>query len=205
MDTFELLEKGKPLSQASRALILLHGRGGSSEDILTLSDHFCDNSFYIAAPQASKNSWYPYSFLKEESLNEPQLSTSIEFLKNLIEIIVRKIPQEKVFVMGFSQGACMALEVTSRHATKYGGIVAFTGGLIGQTVNKTKYQGNFQKTKVFISDGDEDPHVPAERCRESKEIMSQLNADVTLMIDKRSSHTITTKEIDWVKNNMMRF
>lgn len=191
----EVLYQGPLVTKASKALILLHGRGGTARSILSLADRLCDSDCYIAAPQAIENTWYPYRFTEQDQLNEPYLSQSIKSIKDLIDQTTQYIPREHIFIGGFSQGACLALEVSSRYATKYGGIIAFTGGLIGHKIKKEKYQGNFEGTKVFISNGDQDPHIPLARSEESKELMENLGAHVSLKIYKGRAHTITEDEI----------
>lgn len=175
------------------ALILLHGRGATPEDILTLAPSFADDSFYIAAPEAPHNSWYPYSFMAEDHLNEPCLSNAIECIKRLIDETA--LPSNRIYIVGFSQGACLALEVAARFATQYGGIAAFSGGLIGHTLNPAKYQGDFKGTKVFMGVSDVDPHVPLERAEASKEVLEKMGADVTLKVYPGMGHTINEDEI----------
>lgn len=200
MQNESLTESGQTLNKAKRALILLHGRGGTSHDLLGIADECCDDTFYISAPQAEGHSWYPHSFLTEEKLNEPWLSLSVEMVKKLIDEISRTIPKDQIFLLGFSQGACLALETTARHAAKYGGIVAFTGGLVGAAIDEKKYSGRFENTKVFIGNSDKDPHVPLARSYESKEVMERMGAQVTLKIYPGMSHTVNQDEINWVKN-----
>lgn len=199
----EVLHQGPLITKAFKALILLHGRGGTARSILGLADRICDNDFYVAVPQAIHNTWYPYSFMEEEELNEPHLSLSIKEVKDLIDQTARYIPKERIFIAGFSQGACLALEVATRFAVQYGGIIAFTGGLIGKTVNESKYQGNFMGTKVFISDGDHDPHIPLIRAMQSKELLEKLGANVILKVYEGRPHTIIEDEINFVKENIM--
>ncbi|PJD95935.1 MAG: phospholipase [Parachlamydia sp.] len=199
MHTYQIVDQGKPLKQAAKALILLHGRGSTARDILSLADMFADDSFYIAAPQASRQSWYPYSFMEEEAQNEPWLTSAIETVKKLIEEIATHIPKDQIYLMGFSQGACLALETSARYATNYGGIVAFTGGLIGKTLDEKKYQGNFAETRVFIGTSDQDPHVPLVRSEQSKTLMEKMGANVTLKVYAGMAHTINQDEIDWVR------
>lgn len=191
------------INQASKALILLHGRGSTSEDILSLADEFCDDTFYIAAPQAPHNSWYPYSFMAEEKSNEPQLSSSVATVKKLIDAIAEHIPKDHIYIMGFSQGACLALETSARYASTYGGVVAFTGGLIGSFIDEKKYHGNFEGTPVFIGNSDRDPHVPLSRSEESKKIFEKLAAKVTLKVYPGMTHTINRDEINWVKSHII--
>lgn len=203
MDHYKIVEQGLSLNKASKALILLHGRGGTADDILGLTQEFCDDTFYIAAPQAPNNSWYPYSFMAEEKTNEPWLSSAVESVKRLIDETSKYIPKSQIYIMGFSQGACMALEVSARYAAHYGGVIAFTGGLIGLVLNEEKYRGNFEGTKVFIGNSDRDPHVPLTRSAHSKDIMEKLGADVTLKVYPGMGHTINDDEIHWVKDNIM--
>lgn len=200
--TFEILHLGPELSKAKNALVILHGRGGTSRSLLSLADACCDDNFYIAAPQAPGKTWYPYSFMAEESLNEPFLSTSIGEVASLIEETAKVIPRENIYLMGFSQGACLILEVAARKAAKYGGIVAFTGGLIGSDIVESHYKGDFAGTKIFMGISERDPHIPLIRAELSKEILQKRGAAVTLSIYEGASHTITEAEIDWVKKNI---
>lgn len=199
----EVLHQGPLITKASKALILIHGRGGTARSILSLANRICDNDFYVAAPQATGNTWYPHSFIEEERLNEPYLSLSIRAIKDLIDQTAKHIPKNKIFIGGFSQGACLALEVSTRFAAKYGGIIALTGGLIGNKIEKGKYQGDFEETKVFISNGDQDLHIPLMRSEQSKELMETLGAHVTLKIYKGRPHTITEDEIKFVKSSIL--
>lgn len=199
----EVLHQGPLVTKASKALILLHGRGGTAKGILSLADRLCDDSFYVAAPQATNNTWYPYSFMEEEKTNEPYLSLSVKGIKDLIDQTARYIPKNQIYIMGFSQGACLALEVSARFATRYGGIVAFTGGLIGSHINTDKYHGDFEETKVFISNGDQDPHIPLIRSEKSKELMEKMNAQVDLKVYENRPHTITEDEVIFVKSNIL--
>lgn len=190
------------LAKAKKALILLHGRGATAHDIMGLADVFCDDQFYVAAPQAPDHAWYPHSFIEEESQNEPYLSNSIASVKRLIDKIAKHIDKSQIYLMGFSQGASLSLEVAARFADKYGGVVGFSGGLIGSKISEKKYHGDFAGTKVFIGISEEDPYVPLTRCKESKQVMERLGGDVTLNVYKGAAHTINDDEIHWVKKNI---
>jgi phospholipase/carboxylesterase len=195
----EVLHRGPSIKDATKAVILLHGRGGTARHMLGLVDRFCDSSFYVAIPQATHTSWYPHSFMSEVKLNEPNLSASVKEINQLIEQTALSIPKHEIFLIGFSQGACLTLEIAARYATKYAGIISFTGGLIGSTIDLNKYQGQFEGTKMFISNGTNDPHIPLARSEESKEVLESLGADVTLKIYEGRPHTICEDEIESVK------
>lgn len=203
MHELKIIEKGESLDKAKGALILLHGRGASAFDIMPLSNEIVDKSFYVVAPEATNHSWYPYSFMADEKKNEPWLSSAVDIVQNVIQEIAKVIPKDRIFVMGFSQGACLALESTARHAESLGGVASFTGGLIGETLDLSKYRGDFAGTPIFIGNSDNDPHVPLERSLESKKILDALGAKVVLKVYPGMPHTINEDEIITVKETLL--
>lgn len=200
-----IITEGIALKEAEKVLIMLHGRGANAEDIISLSEYLKLHDTHIIAPQATNNEWYPYSFLSPRQQNEPWLSSALQVLKEiLIDIIVAGFKSEQVFILGFSQGACLALEFATQNAQPFGGIIAFTGGLIGDVLQDENYRGNFQKTKVFIGNSDRDPHVPVTRSEESKKILEKLGAEVTLKIYTGMAHTVNDDELNWVNEHMFK-
>jgi len=191
------IKAGKELSSKNKVLIMLHGRGGSAKDILSLSLHLKVKDFTLIAPQATNNTWYPYSFLAPPLQNEPWLSSSLGLLKKLIDDLYSKgIPSDNIYFSGFSQGACLTLEFVARNANKYGGVVAFTGSLIGDKIYNENYNGDFKSTPVFIGSSNPDPHVPVERVYATTNILKNMNAIVTEKVYNNMGHTINQDEID---------
>jgi phospholipase/carboxylesterase len=177
-------------------LILLHGRGGSAEDILGLADALPVENYTLFALQATSHSWYPYSFLALPAQNEPWLSSALEVVKELVEEIkAQGIPEDKIWFTGFSQGACLMLEFITRNAARYGGAAAFTGGLIGDKLYLENYKGDFGGMRVFIGTSDPDPHVPVQRVLESEGVLKGMGTDLLVKIYKGMGHTITSGEI----------
>ncbi|MGE7774939.1 alpha/beta hydrolase [Chitinophaga sp. NPDC101104] len=196
MHTENIVTAGKPLSEATKALIMVHGRGGSAEDILSLAAHLSVKDFALLAPQATNNTWYPQSFLAPPDQNEPWLSAAIDQLKHITDHLERRgIAQENTYFLGFSQGACLTLEFLARNAARYGGAVAFTGGLIGDIIDKSNYKGNFGGTPIFIGSSNPDFHVPVERVQASTAILQEMGAMVTEKIYDNMGHTISGDEI----------
>jgi phospholipase/carboxylesterase len=192
-----IISTGKELQSNSKVLIMLHGRGGSAEDILSLSSFLDVKDFSLLAPQATNNTWYPYSFLAPPSQNEPWLSSALSILKELADEILKiGIRTENIFFLGFSQGACLTLEFVTRNAAKYGGVVAFTGGLIGDRIYSENYKGDFQNTPVFIGTSNPDPHVPVERVYATTKILKNMNAVVTEKVYTGMGHTINQDEFE---------
>jgi phospholipase/carboxylesterase len=184
-------------TDATCALILIHGRGASAEDILSLSENLNVQGYLLAAPQATNNSWYPKSFLAPQKENEPWLSSALDLVhKTVHSIIDRGIPEKNIYFLGFSQGACLTLEYVARNAKRYGGVVAFTGGLIGDQINKSFYKGDFEKTPVFFGSSNPDMHVPVERVHASADIYKKMGADTTEKIYPNMGHTINQDEIN---------
>jgi phospholipase/carboxylesterase len=200
MHTKNILTAGKEIENAQKAMILLHGRGATAQDILGLADHFPVDDFALFAPQATGNTWYPYSFLAPPSQNEPGLSSALEILKELLEEIQQKgIAAENIYFAGFSQGACLTAEFVTRNAARYGGVIIFTGGLIGDKIYAENYNGDFEGTPVFIGTGNPDAHVPVERVRETEKMMKEMNANVEVKIYDNRPHTVSGDEIDLAK------
>jgi phospholipase/carboxylesterase len=188
---------GTPLAQAKGALVLLHGRGATAQNILSLASEFSLTDMAIVAPQATNNSWYPYSFLSPVADNQPALDSALEVIGHAVdEIIAAGIAPANIYFAGFSQGACLTLEYVARNAQRYGGAVAFTGGLIGKELDLTNYKGDFADTPILLSTGNPDPHVPITRVEESAAILKGLGAQVTVKVFEGRPHTIIQQEIE---------
>ncbi|HEV2353616.1 MAG TPA: dienelactone hydrolase family protein [Puia sp.] len=196
MSARNVLTAGEPLGKAEQALILVHGRGGSAEDILSLADHLPVGGYALLAPQAPGHTWYPYSFLAPPEQNQPWLTDSLQGLSSVVaDVVAAGISRDRLFFAGFSQGACLTLEFLARHAARFGGVAAFTGGLIGDRIHTENYGGDFEGTPVFMGSGEPDPHVPAERVRASAKVLRGMGALVTEKFYPGRPHTITADEL----------
>jgi len=198
MHTKNIITAGKKTTEAKKALIMVHGRGGSAEDILTLANYLNVKDYALLAPQATGHTWYPYSFLMPPAQNEPWLSSALSVLKEVVDDVVADgIAAENIYFLGFSQGACLTLEFITRNAARYGGTVAFTGGLIGDQLYPENYNGNFGGSPVFIGTSNPDPHVPVDRVKATEKVLKDMGADITVNIYNNMGHTISQEEIDW--------
>ncbi|MBK0378751.1 alpha/beta hydrolase [Mucilaginibacter segetis] len=192
----QITSAGVSPADAKGAIIMLHGRGGTAANILTLARDINIKDMALYAPQATNQSWYPYSFMAPDNNNQPALNSALQVIDAVVkQIKTDGIPEDKIYFMGFSQGACLTLEFIARNAKPYGGAVAFTGGLIGEKLDLINYKGDFNNTPVLITTGDPDPHVPLSRVEESVAILKKLNADVNLKVYKGRPHTITFEEL----------
>jgi predicted esterase len=197
---------GEQLEHARAAVVTVHGRGGSAEDILTLSDEIGVPGFAYLAPQAAGNSWYPQSFLSPIAQNEPGISSGLAAIAGVLETIERAgIPAERVMLLGFSQGACLSLEFTARAARRYGGIVGLSGGLIGPDGTPRGYSGSLAGTPVFLGCSDVDPHIPEARVIETATVLRRLGGNVDMRIYPGMGHTINEDELEAVRGMMRSF
>lgn len=193
----EIISAGKATTAARKALIMIHGRGGSAEDILSLANYLDVKDYALIAPQATGNTWYPYSFMAPPAQNEPWLSSALDVLNETVNgIIAGGISRNNIYFLGFSQGACLTLEFVTRNAARYGGVAAFTGGLIGDRIYPENYKGTFDGTPVFIGTSNPDPHVPVERVKATEKVLSEAGADITVNIYNNMGHTISQDEIN---------
>ena len=193
----QFFTSGKPVAEAQAAMILLHGRGATAVSILELADELYHPEFAYLAPQAAGNTWYPYSFLAPMAQNEPGLSSGLQAIADLIsQIEDAGIPAERIVLAGFSQGACLASEFVARHARRYGGLLAFSGGLIGPPGTPRDYDGSLTGMPVFLGCSDVDFHIPLERVEETAVTLTNLGANVNKQIYPNMGHTIVQDEID---------
>ncbi len=197
MHAKQIITAGMEPQEADKAIIFLHGRGATATDILSLAAHLRVANYYQVAPQATNNTWYPYSFLAPPSQNEPWLSSALTMLAEVVnDVVTQGFPPNRIYLAGFSQGACLTLDFAARNAQRWGGVIAFTGGLIGDKLDRGTYRGDLAGTPVFIGTGDPDPHVPVVRVKETETILKGMNADVTVSIYPHMGHTINEDEID---------
>ena len=187
---------GPPIKDARIVAVMLHGRGAGAQDILSLAKEFSARDVAFLAPEAAGNTWYPYSFLMPIEQNEPSLSSALRAIEKVIESLAQQdVTPERIALMGFSQGACLALEYAARHAQRYAAIAAFSGGLIGPPGTPRNYPGSFGGTPVFLGCSDIDPHIPVERVHESAEVFTRMGATVNKKIYPHMGHTINADEI----------
>lgn len=197
------IQTGLSLEASKKAIILLHGRGATAESILSLTSYLDLADFSVFAPQAAQRTWYPYGFMASDEGNLSALNSSLQQVSLLFQFLIEngKAP-EQIYVMGFSQGACLSLEFTARNAQKFGGVIAFTGGLIGEKLEEKKYKGDFQGTPILLSSSAHDMHVPAQRIHDSAQLLQKMGAEVSLSLFEDELHTIRPEELTWVNQRL---
>jgi phospholipase/carboxylesterase len=199
----EVAISGEPLAQARAAMVMVHGRGASAEDILGLRHELPGRGFAFLAPQAVDHTWYPESFLAPIEDNEPWLSSALAALGRVVaHLETAGIPSTRIILLGFSQGACLTLEWAARNARRFAGVVGLSGGLIGPAGTPRDYPGSLSDTPVFLGCSDVDPHVPLWRVEETDEVLSRLGGAVTTRIYSGMGHTVNRDELEHVARIM---
>jgi len=185
-------------------MVMLHGRGATADSILMLAPALDVPEFAYLAPQAGGNTWYPQSFLAPVKQNEPGISSGMQAIGDVLaRVTAAGIPPERTMLFGFSQGACLTLEFAARHARRYGGIAGLSGGLIGPDHTPRDYPDSLEGTPVFLGCSDVDPHIPAERVRETAEVMRRLGGEVTMRLYSGMGHLVNDDEITAVRRMML--
>jgi phospholipase/carboxylesterase len=197
-----VLRAGEKVEKARAAMILAHGRGASAADIMTIASELNQPEFAYLAPQAASGAWYPNPFTAPIESNEPDLSSALEVVQSLLDLVETTIPRERVVLLGFSQGACLTLEFAARNARRYGGVVGLSGGLIGPDGTSRDYPGDFERTPVFLGCSDVDPYIRKERVLEAAQVLERMDAEVTTRLYPGMEHTVSVDEIQAVREIM---
>jgi phospholipase/carboxylesterase len=195
------VEGGTPLAAATAGGVLVHGRGATATSILQLGDEVHSDGMAFLAPQAARNTWYPNSFLAAIDSNEPGITSGLQRIDAAVSRLREAgIPRERTMLLGFSQGACLASEYLARHADRYGGLVALSGGVIGPEGTPRDYEGTLDGTLVFLGCSDRDPHIPLARVEETADVFEALGGDVDKRIYEGMGHTVNADELASVRD-----
>jgi phospholipase/carboxylesterase len=190
-----VLQAGEPLDSARAAMILLHGRGATADDIMTIASEVQSPGWAYLAPQAAGNAWCPNPFTAPLESNEPYLSAALDMISNLVERVGASVPVQRLVLLGFSQGGCLALEWAARHARRYGAIAGLSGGLIGPDGTPRDYPASFDGTPVFLGCSDVDPYIGKDRVEEAAQVYRRMGAAVDLRLYPGMGHLVNEDEL----------
>jgi len=194
---------GPRTEESKGAMIMIHGRNATPSSILELVSLIGARDIHYVAPAAANNTWYPFSFLAEIEKNEPGISSGYSVIDGLVsDLMGSGLPRERIFLLGFSQGGCLASTWAARHAARYGGVFALSGGLIGPPGTTWDFPGSFDATPVFLGCSDVDGHIPKERVQESADIFRQMKASVTMKLYSGMGHTVNNDEVVFIRQTL---
>lgn len=195
-----LYQTGADPKNAKAAMIMIHGRGATPQSIISLANEiYRHQEITFIAPQAQGYTWYPFSFLVPKVQNQPGINSGLQAVSDAITKAEELgFTKNNIFLLGFSQGACLASEFVARHPFEYAGLFALSGGMIGDVLKPELYAGDLQKTPIFLGCSDVDFHIPIERVDETEMILTSLNAEVTKVIYPNMGHLVNDDEISHV-------
>lgn len=193
-----LVRAGPPPDAAHGRLIMVHGRGATADGIASMAVPLrALDRWSVVAPQATGNTWYPFSFLAPMEQNEPGITSGIALIESLVNAALAEgFPSDRIALMGFSQGACLTLEFVARHPRRYAAVLGYSGGLIGPPGTPRNYAGALDGTPVFLGCSDVDSHVPAERVRETADVLTRMGATVDMRLYPGMGHLVNDEEIE---------
>jgi predicted esterase len=196
-----VLTAGAPLEGARAAVVMLHGRGSSADNILSLAPALATDGVAFVAPQAAGGTWYPLGFMSPIERNEPGITSAMRAIGRVLDrVAAARVPAERTMLLGFSQGACLATEYAARHTRRYGGIAGLSGGLIGPDGTPRAYTGSLDGTPVFLGCSDVDFHIPASRVRETADVLRKLGGEVDMRLYPGMGHLVNEDEVDAVRS-----
>ncbi|MCB9459478.1 MAG: dienelactone hydrolase family protein [Anaerolineaceae bacterium] len=200
-----VMETGLPVAEAQAALVLIHGRGAGPQGMMPLLAHLNVPGYTYLLPAASGNTWYPNRFIVPREQNQPYLDAALGKIDSVVSHLIEQgIPTEKIVLLGFSQGACLATEYAARNPARYGGVVALSGGLIGAEGELTGYEGDLQGTPIYLGCDAEDVHIPQQRVHDSADILSNLGGQVKKQIFNGLGHSVNEVELAIARSMMTR-
>lgn len=195
-----LASAGRPLGESPTVVIMVHGRNAGPSNILDLVPRLGRPDLTYLAPAAAGRTWYPLSFMAEKEKNEPGLSSGLWVLRALVEdVVARGIGRDHIVLLGFSQGACLTAEFAVEHAARYGGVILYSGGVIGTPGTAWEYPGSFDGTPIFLGCSDVDAHVPKTRVDETAAVFTRMGAAVTERIYPGMGHLVNDDEIAFTR------
>ena len=198
-----VLTRGRPLGEGRAAMVMIHGRNAGPANILDLATPLEHPEFTYLAPAAGGGTWYPNSFMAATESNEPGITSGLAAIHRVVEMVAGKgIPRSRITLLGFSQGACLASTYAARNAERFGGVIVYSGGLIGPPGTIWEFEGNFAGTPVFLGCSDVDAHVPAARVRESADVFRRMGAEVTERIYPAMGHLVNLDELNFARTLM---
>ena len=182
-------------------MIMTHGRGASADDMLRLAAALGTTDVAFVAPQAAGRTWYPLSFLSPIADNEPGITSGLGVINGLVDgLTAQGIDDDRIALIGFSQGACLSLECAARHPRRYKAVIGLSGGLIGPPGTPRDYPGSFDAAPVFLGCSDIDPHIPLARVHESADVFRRMGATVDERIYPQMGHSVSDDELQAIRD-----
>ncbi len=205
-----LRRAGADPARATAGIVMIHGRGGSSADILGLLDAAALPDVAAVAPDAPGASWWPTSFLAPTAPIAPFVTAGLTAVaQGVAALTAGGLPRGRIWLLGFSQGACLALEAFARDGAGLAGVFAFSGGLVGTAdadgppdsalyghgPKRFGYADRRDGARAWISCHERDQYIPIARVEETARALKGMGVDVETMIYPGAGHSVMRADI----------
>lgn len=192
---------GPPRGSSQFAGVLLHGRGKTPEEKIDLAARFgsIEGIRWVVPEAETPGSWYPGRFFDPREANEPYLTEAVQRCHEAVLEASEfgRLPPDRLVIVGFSQGASLALEYALRHPTRAGSYIVLTGGLMGVPGSDWKASApqSLPAVRMLLTGSDIDEWIPEASTKEAARLFRDLGADVQMRIYKGRPHIVSDEEI----------
>jgi len=192
-----VVSAGAPRGAADAVVVALHGWGATAQGVVNLAEPLAHHGVTVVAPEAKRSRWWPYAGSGPVERNEPHVSSAVRAVGGVLgDVAEWGLGPQRVVLFGFSQGASLACEYAARHPQRYGGVAAFSGGLLGPTVADRAFEGSLDGTPVLLGRGREDDRVDADGLDATARVLRELGASVTEREYEGVGHAVTDDGLD---------
>ena len=204
-DSIAAIPYGSDPAGAPLSVVLIHGRDRTPDEMIALAGQIGMPEVAWRALQAPGGSWYPGVFMDPIEANQPRLDQALRRVEAEVRTLeALGVERRRIVLLGFSQGACIACKYVWRHARRWGGLIAFTGGLFGPKGSRWPGPHLLAGTPVLLTNSDQDDWVPWSRVEETAEVFKRMGAEVTLRLYPGRDHIVSDDEIEEARAILQR-
>ncbi|MEE1898321.1 alpha/beta fold hydrolase [Flavobacterium rakeshii] len=184
---YYLIREPKVKQEKNPLILLLHGYGSNEEDLFSFAGQLPEEYYIISARAPHHippygNAWYAINFDSDMNKfsDDNQAIESRELIVKFIDELIDQYPidTQKVTLLGFSQGAILSYSIALTYPEKIDRVVALSGYLNMDIINKGFNTNDISKLRFFISHGVVDQVIPVDWARKAPEVLKDLKLDV---------------------------
>ena len=198
-DPTRVLVAGPPLAGARAVTILLHGRGGSADDIASLATVLAIDGLTFLVPEATGYTWYPQRFLAPLAANEPWLGSALGVVATLVaQATAAGVPPARSRLPVSRRAPAWRSSSWRGRRPAMARPSPSPARLIGPADEpRPPAPGgrSLAGTPIFLGCGDQDGHIPVASVEASATVLRGLGGNVDARIYPGMGHTINPDEI----------
>jgi phospholipase/carboxylesterase len=179
-------------------VILVHGYGSNGQDLIGLVPYWraaLPDAVFISpnAPERCPGAPGGFQWWALSTLSPPERSEGVRRAAPVLDAFIDQqlnrfgLGEDKLALVGFSQGTMMSLHVAPRRERQIAGVVGFSGMLADPSAPTAELKS---RPPVLLTHGDADPVLPIAFFHEAKASLEQLGFDVTSHVSRGLGHSI---------------